>query len=153
MPGSSGMAPSARSSVRAVPPRPTESGESSPYRHTEWYALTPPSTDTLRPLVVNGPRSYTRCSRAVRTSTWESDSITRNSGTGSSRFRANVDARSSNTPSGECSSRTSPSVSTVIRNCGPRTTARGSATGREGRGCLGVMVSSRVLRAFNAKLT
>ena len=30
---------------------------SSPYRHTEWYELTPPRTETLSPLVLNGPRS------------------------------------------------------------------------------------------------
>ncbi|OIQ88933.1 hypothetical protein GALL_291640 [mine drainage metagenome] len=54
MPGSSGIAPSAVSSVRAVPPR---SPPVEPYRQTEWYDVTPPPTVRLRPLVVNGPLS------------------------------------------------------------------------------------------------
>ena len=127
------------SRVRAVPPRPTESGESSPYRQTEWYALTSPRTDTLRPLVRERTAVVHEVQPVGEDLDVGSDSITRKSGTGSSRFSANVDARSSKTPSAEYSSRTSPSVSTVIRYCGPRTTARGSATGREGRGFRGVM--------------
>src|SRR3954471_4159373 len=55
--------------------------------------------------------------------------MTSKSGTGRSRWSANVEARSSKAPSSDHSRRARPSASTLIRQRSPCTTASGRATG------------------------